>query len=417
MTIPHEARVLVVARDGGESMAVIHLSRHERLRRASTLSRRQTGVTWTHPILGECIEATDFAKQVLKGHPKWTALLWKTDGDNVENFHQWKHLVLQRDQLFMSAFVKSATLQAIGSFHADKEHAMELLDLARRVVHERAPHLLSRKYPALLADSSLQDMEQYVSLVKAFHRYETSSTAPKTAFFLQKWLEDLDRELLPSTSDEQPSNPVTEPSLTVLQVLPSIPSTTVVAHLPVVHAVQSGSAMYGLATSASDTDYHVVYLASSTEMLSLDASPHKSRQVTADAPYGSDKAGVVEYTLMELGAFLLSLGKGVPTAVELLFVADGHAGWVWEELVAMRHMFLTKHSVSKFLGFIRVHLSKARKHASVGDDRATAKALYHVFHKLFEARRILRGEDLHVRLRDAERDFVYKIRTEPLTGR
>mmetsp|Transcript_344 Transcript_344/g.839 ORF Transcript_344/g.839 Transcript_344/m.839 type:complete len:97 (+) Transcript_344:1186-1476(+) len=42
--------------------------------------------------------------------------------------------------------------------------------------------------------------------------------------------------------------------------------------------------------------------------------------------------------------------------------------------------------------------------------------MYHVFHKLFELRRLLQGQDLHVALRGEEHKFVYRIRTEPLEG-
>ena len=66
----------------------------------------------------------------------------------------------------------------------------------------------------------------------------------------------------------------------------------------IISAVQSGSAMYGLSTPTSDCDYHLCYLASPSELLSLRDSIstrklHFSRHVGAH--YGAAKDGVLEY--------------------------------------------------------------------------------------------------------------------------
>ena len=118
--------------------------------------------------------------------------------------------------------------------------------------------------------------------------------------------------------------------------------------------------------------------------------------------------------------------------------------WPWDELVAMRHLFLTAVTLEQYLGFAKTHLGKAeafllpcypadrpatlpheeifpRAEAEGGDEGATeeaaddgatgeperplppdvaaavSKCLYHAFHKLFESARLVRDEEPHVR--------------------
>eukprot|EP00322_Chrysochromulina_rotalis_P000213 CAMPEP_0115850462 /NCGR_PEP_ID=MMETSP0287-20121206/11976_1 /TAXON_ID=412157 /ORGANISM="Chrysochromulina rotalis, Strain UIO044" /LENGTH=894 /DNA_ID=CAMNT_0003304459 /DNA_START=27 /DNA_END=2708 /DNA_ORIENTATION=- len=266
----------------------------------------------------------------------------------------------------------------------------------------------------------------------------------------------------------------------------------------IVHAVQSGSKMYGVNVASSDADYHLVYLSSSSQLLALRerVAPHKlnfSRAVAA--PYGADKDGIVEYSCSELAHFTHTLTRGNPSAVELLFVPAAQrlaVQWPWDELHAMRQRFLTETAFQQYVGFIKVHLGRAKEYlhewpaseekAEAGEDehqgaesvlsvgqgaesvlsvgqgaesvlsvgqgaesvlsvgqgaertrgsrqpivlepstatstaKALAKTLYHSFHKLFEARRLLQGEELHVALRGEERSFVLGLRTLPLHG-
>ena len=136
----------------------------------------------------------------------------------------------------------------------------------------------------------------------------------------------------------------------------------------IISAVRCGSSMYGLALPTSDADFHLVYLAPPAEMLSLrDAVElrrlHFSRAV--GAPYGAAKDGLLEYSAVELSHYLQTLTKGNPSALEPLFVPEEHAthrGWPFDELVAMREAFLTDVAFRQYLGFIRVHISRARSY-------------------------------------------------------
>eukprot|EP00541_Cyclophora_tenuis_P019019 CAMPEP_0116560770 /NCGR_PEP_ID=MMETSP0397-20121206/11187_1 /TAXON_ID=216820 /ORGANISM="Cyclophora tenuis, Strain ECT3854" /LENGTH=200 /DNA_ID=CAMNT_0004086789 /DNA_START=234 /DNA_END=833 /DNA_ORIENTATION=- len=131
---------------------------------------------------------------------------------------------------------------------------------------------------------------------------------------------------------------------------------------------------------------------------------------------------------MELLDYLRTLVKGNPNAVELLFADNNKddddalhcTSWIWEELRARRRTFLTSQCAGQYVGYIGSHLARAKKLVNknnnknskiVDNPQAFSKAMYHVFHKLLELRRILDGQDLHVALRGKEREFVYAIRT------
>ena len=248
-----------------------------------------------------------------------------------------------------------------------------------------------------------------------------------------------------------PAHPL--PSTALNELMVALASPVPDAH--VIHAVQSGSRMYNLQVRSSDTDYHLVYMQPSSRMLSLrEASSHRKLHFSRSvgAPYGAAKEGVLEYTAVELSHFVRTLSKGNPSAVELLFVSEQSlaSAWPWDELVAMRQHFMTEVSFTQYVGFIKTHLHRAaaflpasapgraddgakpgahgdssgeasdvgggEASLSVDEEKALSKALYHTFHKLFEARRMLQGEPLHVALRGEELAFVRSIRSERLVG-
>ncbi|KAL1512083.1 hypothetical protein AB1Y20_005355 [Prymnesium parvum] len=199
----------------------------------------------------------------------------------------------------------------------------------------------------------------------------------------------------------------------------------------VVHGARSGSYMYNLHTAASDEDYHFVFLAPTHELLQL-YPPSNSFRRAVEASYAADKAGEVECTGIELGRFVELLTMGNPGVVELLWL-DGaavarrggwvHEAWPWGELVSRREEFRTLMCVAQYEGFVVDHLWKAREFLSADDETdgqtklaRFSKAAYNALHKVFEAMRLVRGEDLHVELRGEELQLVRRLRTEQLVG-
>jgi hypothetical protein len=80
--------------------------------------------------------------------------------------------------------------------------------------------------------------------------------------------------------------------------------------------------------------------------------------------FGSDKAGVVEYSGVELGFFLEILLKANPRNLEFLFCDTNrviHQSWVWDELREMREVFLTRRAVGQYFGMVKDRLKKAKK--------------------------------------------------------
>ena len=91
---------------------------------------------------------------------------------------------------------------------------------------------------------------------------------------------------------------------------------------------------------------------------------------------------------------------------------------VGRAVVARREQFRNAITFAQ-LGYAGSHLHKARDFLQAEgppNDAAVGKALYHAYHKLYEAARLLRGEPLHVALRGDERAHVRAIRAGPLAA-
>eukprot|EP00041_Stephanoeca_diplocostata_P038502 m.1521139 g.1521139 ORF g.1521139 m.1521139 type:complete len:777 (+) comp25229_c0_seq14:504-2834(+) len=198
--------------------------------------------------------------------------------------------------------------------------------------------------------------------------------------------------------------------------------------------VQSGSFMYNLHTHASDADYTVVFT-THTQALVDHRRPRTTFENHVAMPMGSDKRGEVEYTGKEVGTFLLELAKGNPSNVELLFTDPGNSVYEshdWSTLRCIRHVFVTERCINQYFGFIKDRLKRAERLLDdlEKDDSDTtlscetfqsafSKLLYHAYHKMFDLRRIVSGNDPLVRLdtASAERRFIMNIRqTRPLLG-
>lgn len=400
-------------------------------------------------------EATMFAAQVLRGHPLYSALVLEGEAEKILFEHTVLNRCVLREEVIGAPFVKSAVHQAAGLARgllegsmpcasARWEQVVALLEAAQdRMGLGRGERL--RDLDCADAEGWKAECERFCALARAAELAAPASARERALSALEVWLAALplpEGAPLPPPPADAPA-----PSAALEELIDALG--TPKPPRQIISAVRCGSSMYGLALPTSDADFHLVYLAPPAEMLSLrDAVElrrlHFSRAV--GAPYGAAKDGLLEYSAVELSHYLQTLTKGNPSALEPLFVPEEHAthrGWPFDELVAMREAFLTDVAFRQYLGFIRVHISRARSYLTPpppaeglddGDrsggaaatappplapdvERAVSKALYHTYHKLFECRRLLRGEALHVRLRGDEHAHVWRIRTaSPLVG-
>lgn len=154
------------------------------------------------------------------------------------------------------------------------------------------------------------------------------------------------------------------PSVRLRSLLQTLDPRALLPSCQVAFVVQSGSAMYNLATASSDEDYLLVFVASPSELLGFeppaDQIEFKGEKVIG---FGKDKGGVVEGSAMvsrnhlrntsivaqwiaasqELGRYVSLLCKGNPMVLEPLYVAAGsavHSSSVWRELQAIRRRCL-----------------------------------------------------------------------------
>ena len=456
--------------DAAQAVAVIRQTVAERLRRTLTPDpggTKHSQVAATIVAFGariDLIEATTFAAQLLRGHPVYSTLLFSR-GDDL--FFCAPELDLEALQCVIGApYMKACAHQAAGLTRPLLDGAMtdpavaaarwqkvvalllcpnskasrhqvqgSILDLLRAATS--APLEVSTEH----AHQWRQLCESAVMRARDAERDTPSSFRDEAINILEAWLGALP---LPDPSTAPPLAPppaACAPPATLDELLGNLGRPK--PNEQVISAVRSGSAMYGLSLPTSDSDYHLVYLAPPSELLSLRQSIELRRLYfsrSVGAPYGAAKDGLLEYTAVELSHYLQTLTKGNPSALELLFVADDAAiarAWPWDELAQMRGLFLTAKAFDQYCGFVKVHIKRAQGYvdtlaegdgggADVADGAplqlpsdvasAVSKALYHTYHKLFEAARIVNGDEPHVLLRGDEHAFVRSIRTQPLVG-
>ena len=251
---------------------------------------------------------------------------------------------------------------------------------------------------------------------------------------MQQWLHELDAALLDPTPPSAEPAPASAPTPALVELLERLGGPVEASR--VVHGVRGGSHMYGLATSASDEDYHFVFLSPATQLLELSPPPrHFERHVCM--AFGSDKSGELESTGVELGEFVMLLAKGNPRNVELLWLdeagdasAPAAVAWPWNQLVMIRETFRTQVAFTQYLGLAGERLHRAQRLIEGGggsgggggggggalDAAALSKLFYHAFRVLFETARLRAGEALHVAPRGAERAFIMRVRHGPLEG-
>lgn len=308
-------------------------------------ARLTTRIKTEHGDAVDLIEATAFCAQLLRGHPIYTALL--LDRDIIFQCETFDRIGLR--EVVGAPHAKACAHQAAGltrglldgsttDAHVAAARWKQVSSLLAQACYrlQDAPavdttHLVASAVAAPLSVSAEHGRqwramcEAVVACASVAERAAPSCAREQALERLEGWL---------SAQPVQPGEPLppSPPALTAADA----PFEELLAALgaprpsvQIISAVQSGSAMYGLALPSSDCDYHLVYLSPVAELLALRAwteprKLHLSRAV--GAPYGAAKDGLLEYTAVELSHYVRTLTKGNPSALELLFVPDSNAG-------------------------------------------------------------------------------------------
>ncbi|XP_067686771.1 uncharacterized protein [Haliotis asinina] len=172
---------------------------------------------------------------------------------------------------------------------------------------------------------------------------------------------------------------------------------------------RAGSYMYGLSTPDSDVDYMVVYAEPNMNVLS--ACNHLTESVENRGPNKQ-----FEYGAYEARLFCEMVMKASVVILELIFT-DSHEYMspAWKALSEKKSQFVTERGIQQYLGLIKnnFNMIESQKHIGSGRDR---KLFYQIFHKLDSVNYMARGDCPPVRCEGEIRDFIMRVRTQPLEG-
>lgn len=130
-----------------------------------------------------------------------------------------------------------------------------------------------------------------------------------------------------------------------------------------------GSHLYGLDNENSDRDYAGVFLPSADDILGLEVYPPELIENEKYSEGPRNTAGDVDCKYFSLRQFMILAAQGQSAQLEMLFAKPRHhqlkPAPEWEELVANRHIFLSK---STFTPFVRFALSQATKATMKGEN-------------------------------------------------
>jgi predicted nucleotidyltransferase len=113
----------------------------------------------------------------------------------------------------------------------------------------------------------------------------------------------------------------------------------------------TGSHAYGTNIETSDVDYKGVCVPPSEYYFGLNAFNEYN---TAGGKNFKNTSDDIDVSIIHLNKFVLDAMQGVPNNIELLFMNPEfilHKNWVGDELIGIRHMFLTKAIKHKFSGY------------------------------------------------------------------
>lgn len=129
--------------------------------------------------------------------------------------------------------------------------------------------------------------------------------------------------------------------------------------------IKFGSHLYGTATETSDRDFKGIFLPT-TEEIYLGRIPKTKASTPSNGKKAADELDCEYYSLHH---FVKLASQGQTVAMDMLFAPETcvfksvEYGWVWDEIVKNRHLFLSKR-MSAFIGYAR---SQASKYSLKGD--------------------------------------------------
>lgn len=120
--------------------------------------------------------------------------------------------------------------------------------------------------------------------------------------------------------------------------------------------INTGSNLYGTATSESDLDFVGVFLPPKEYILGLQSVKEVDIGIKSKDENDKNTSTAVDRKLYEFRQFINLALKNNPNILELLFAPEEYIlfinGW-GEELLAMRHKFPSQQCITKFLGYAR----------------------------------------------------------------
>lgn len=120
--------------------------------------------------------------------------------------------------------------------------------------------------------------------------------------------------------------------------------------------------MYGTNRPESDEDFLGVFLPSSEDMFSLGNCPTEWTMNEKKSTGARNAKGDVDRKFYSVPKFLNLLGQGQPWALELVFAPQNMiitATADWEIIVNCQYYYLSKNSISPFIGFAKAQAYKA----------------------------------------------------------
>lgn len=124
----------------------------------------------------------------------------------------------------------------------------------------------------------------------------------------------------------------------------------------------------------------------------------------------------IEYGAYESACFAEMLLKGSVVMLELVFKDDhNYVSPAWEALASRKDMFVTEKGIQQYMGLIKnnFHMIKNCKRIDLPQER---KMFYQIYHKMDSLQYFLQGVPPPVKCTGEVRDFIMKVRTQPLEG-
>ena len=142
--------------------------------------------------------------------------------------------------------------------------------------------------------------------------------------------------------------------------------------------IRAGSHLYGTNTPNSDKDYLGVYLNTKEELLGLQKSEELTQNIESKLENGRNTKDAVDCKFYELRKFCSLALKCNPTILEILFVNKENILEITpegEELLKLKHKFLSKHLCNSFMGYA---IAQERKAFTKSENIQQIESLYNL---------------------------------------